>query len=562
LVPFLVLMLAGVPPALAEVAPGRVVFPIGLVGRHDGVDPIRMSVGVGRPDGGVVLAGLDPSRGVVLARLARDGSLDDSFGDRGIVRFSTPQDSVFPSGMPLQLLSLDDGRLIVVMAGPHTSKYELNQMLLVRLMPDGLLDPTFGVGGFAQPGVQASCGLCSPVSLLPDGDMVATGNTGQVPPAIEHDPSVVPRFRWVVARLSANGIPRADFGDQGTATLPGDNGMGFGTASLPGGSVAVVGRDRSGLKLARLLDDGHPDPAFHSGVPVAPPNESGFPMMRAAGDGSVHLLVVDVRPPDSPLQEARLMRYTAAGELDSAFGRGTVTVSNGDGPPELLTGPDGRDIVVAPLTGPRSVRFGSLQISRVRPDGVLGRVARVTIGFGGGYATFGRGGDPISPLRQSGFFPGRPFMRPDGSIVVPGAISVVQPTGEGAGHEVDRAAAVALTPSFALDASFGGPASPARLRARIPSQRVVTARRHHEIAVTTTTSGVGLCRLRVRAGRRLIADSTAPVFTAGRQTLRARTTEAAGRTLRHARHLDITVTATFRDLMGSTATTSAHGHLR
>lgn len=180
----------------------------------------------------------------------------------------------------------------------------------------------------------------------------------------------------------------------------------------------------------------------------------------------------------------------------------------------------------------------------------------------GGYATFGRGGNPISPLRQSGYFPGRAFTRPDGSIVLPGAIAVVQPTGEGAGHEVDRAAAVALTPSCARDSSFGGPASPARLRVRIPRRRVATARRRHEIAVTAATSGIGLCRLRVRAGRRLIADSTAPVFTAGRQTLQARTTEAAGRTLRHARHLRIIVTATFRDLMGSTATAAAHGRLR
>jgi hypothetical protein len=80
--------------------------------------------------------------------------------------------------------------------------------------------------------------------------------------------------------------------------------------------------------------------------------------------------------------------------------------------------------------------------------------------------------------------------------------------------------------------------------------------------VTATTSGPGLCLLQVKAGRRVVARSLAPAFKRGRQRLRALLTVSGRRRLRHAHRLHVTVTATFRDLVGARARASARAVLR
>ena len=80
--------------------------------------------------------------------------------------------------------------------------------------------------------------------------------------------------------------------------------------------------------------------------------------------------------------------------------------------------------------------------------------------------------------------------------------------------------------------------------------------------MNATTSGPGLALLRVRAGARIIARSTAPVFASGRQRLRALLTVTGRSYLRHTHHVRVRVTATFRDLVGERATATARGMLR
>jgi hypothetical protein len=52
------------------------------------------------------------------------------------------------------------------------------------------------------------------------------------------------------------------------------------------------------------------------------------------------------------------------------------------------------------------------------------------------------------------------------------------------------------------------------------------------------------------------------VFAAGQQRLRALLTTVGRRYLRHAHRVPVTVTATFRDLVGAQATARATGTLR
>ncbi len=190
----------------------------------------------------------------------------------------------------------------------------------------------------------------------------------------------------------------------------------------------------------------------------------------------------------------------------------------------------------------------------------------MSIPFGGGLASvFAVHREPtVMSLSQSDFFPDRALVRDDGSVVLPGAVGVVHYTGEGAGYEIDRAAVAAVTPDFVLDRSLGGPPRPATIAVRVARQRASTATnvRLLRVAVSARTSGPGLCLLRVKAGGRVIARSTAPVFSTGPQRLRALLTTAGRRYVRHAHHVRVSVAASFRDLVGIEARAHATGTLR
>ena len=114
---------------------------------------------------------------------------------------------------------------------------------------------------------------------------------------------MVPDFHWVTARLTPTGSLDTDFGQQGIAPLPGTNATGYASAALPGGAVAVLGRDLDGPKLARLTAAGALDPAFHGGVPAALEGPVPFWFgLQGRADGSIDAL-------GSGAGAARLARY-------------------------------------------------------------------------------------------------------------------------------------------------------------------------------------------------------------------------------------------------------------
>ena len=99
-------------------------------------------------------------------------------------------------------------------------------------------------------------------------------------------------------------------------------------------------------------------------------------------------------------------------------------------------------------------------------------------------------------LRQNAFVPGHALARADGSLVLPGATSVVEHTDRGLTHAISEAAVAATTPAFALDPAFGGAARPPTISVRLAPGRLT-----NPIAVSARTSGPGLCLLRVTAAR-------------------------------------------------------------
>ena len=536
-------------PAAAAVAPGRVTFPTVPMTDPVGNASLELSAGVALPGGGVVLAGRDAAGAIVLAQLRADGSLDRAFGTAGIADLLPPT----LLSHVLQVLRERDGRLLVVAAADPAGANENDQLIVVGLSASGTLDGSFGSGGVAAPGVQSSCLQCSPAALAPDGGIVLTGNTGQIPPGIAQHPGVVADFHWVVARLTPTGRLDPRFGAQGIVTLPGASGVGYASVALRDGAVAVLGADLGGPKLARLTPAGAVDPFFNHGEAIRLSRTVLFWFgLRGRADGSVDAL-------GSGPDAAQLVRYTATGDLDPEFGDGGVVrrvmpLTLGDGPAELLRAPRGGDIVVGPFAPASTLETPVLRAARVTTAGrIVGSVAHAPLVFGGGTTTTGPMRGETS-LRQNAFVPGHALARADGSLVLPGATSVVEHTDRGLTHAISEAAVAATTPAFALDPAFGGAARPPTISVRLAPGRLT-----NPIAVTARTSGPGLCLLRVRARGRVIARSTTAVFAAGDHPLQARLT-TTGRRAPHG--APVTVTATFRDLVGAQASARAAGTLR
>jgi uncharacterized delta-60 repeat protein len=131
-------------------------------------------------------------------------------------------------------------------------------------------------------------------------------------------------------------------------------------ALAPGGKVVVAGAQ----KIARILDDGKPDPTFGEDgvVRVARPTGGVFVLSGVAVDSLGRVVLVGLtRPlptnstPDPVISSATVMRFTAAGKPDSSFGKNGVLITDlGLGDPATPGGP-----YSGPSVGLRSVTIDS-----------------------------------------------------------------------------------------------------------------------------------------------------------------------------------------------------------
>src|SRR5207249_5505908 len=108
-------------------------------------------------DGRLVVGGSSPGTADVV-RYWNDGGLDSSFGTGGIIRMSTPANSV------ADLVLQADGK-IVIAGGPG--------FRLTRLNQDGSLDVSFGGGGSVV--APFANGDARSLALDSEGRIVATG---------------------------------------------------------------------------------------------------------------------------------------------------------------------------------------------------------------------------------------------------------------------------------------------------------------------------------------------------------------------------------------------------
>lgn len=211
-----------------------------------------------QPDGRIVFGG----RGEVtsirydfsLVRLNENGTFDESFGRKGVVTTNVAGYST----SYLQAMALQPDGKIVAAGNAMTSDTEI-VFALVRYLPDGTLDPTFGRNGQALVNFPGATEEVTDMAIRDDGRIAWAGRAGE-PEKVDA----------VIMVQNPDGTPDAGFGTEGRVSLDfhelqeSANHIHYQGRNL----LVQVGNGKDHLIL-RLTSDGRLDPTFgpdHDGI--------------------------------------------------------------------------------------------------------------------------------------------------------------------------------------------------------------------------------------------------------------------------------------------------------
>jgi uncharacterized delta-60 repeat protein len=398
----------------------------------------------------------------VAADPSAAGGLDPGFGQGGKVVVTPPTEAgEWPGGQAVQ----PDGKIVVVgTAAPARNGYAF---LLLRFLPDGRLDPSFGTGGRVWSDLVT---LRPPLHGGVVGD-VALGTSTANAVAIQSDGKLVvggstqsgATTAFAVVRYLADGRPDTTFGSDGLVLTDFDAATDDSVTALrllPDGRILAAGAAGDAVGLARYRADGTLDTTFgparngtvRTGQGLlnalslgAEPDgkllvagqggTSGGPfdfgVARYSPDGVLDpsfggrgVVTTDLGPtgewaagvasgPGGTVvaggasgSSFTLVRYLGNGNLDPAFGVGGVSKAGPDvgGAHDLVQLPDGRLLLVGErLTGD----FRELAVVRYRPDGGLD-------------PAFGRGGTVATDVTRQHDDAAAAALYPGGRLVVAG----------------------------------------------------------------------------------------------------------------------------------------------
>ena len=355
--------------------------------------------------GRILLTGaLASGEAFALARHERDGALDATFGDRGVVITRFANRSVAYDA------AIDDRGRIVAAGTTGRDVYTANsfydgqpgtEFALARYGPDGAVDPSFGSAGKVQtPFSQHGPAQANAVAIQPDGLIMVAGSAGKslalaryLPDGsldssfssdgkllvgVVDDPTLqtasgvalVAHGRIVVgglacsrrvcnvfvARFEGSGAPDPSFGSGGVELVQADMTRASNLVVQSDGKL-VIG---AGPFLYRFEPDGSLDPSFSDDGIL--PLRQGASGIAIAADGSILVAGPGRREPS----EFSLSRFDPAGVSDTEFGRHGTAIAEFPGyistPFAVEIGPSG-GIVAAGTTSEENVD-GAFAVAR------------------------------------------------------------------------------------------------------------------------------------------------------------------------------------------------------
>jgi uncharacterized delta-60 repeat protein len=321
-------------------------------------------------DGRVVVAGdrwdPGPSDDFLLARYTARGVLDPTFDGDGKV--ATDFGGSFDGAGDVAIQP--DGKIVAVGSGFRSPPGRAMDFALARYSADGSLDASFGEGGkVLTPFGGNSIDSANAVALQPDGKILAAGRTRSGP-----------KYNFALARYLPNGALDPTFDGDGIVVTPMSTVHDdvFELALQPDGKIVaagwMLGTGRADIAMARYNPDGGLDSTFEvDGKVVAP-----FAIGSAAYD------VIVQRDGKILTGGSDVARFNADGTVDRSFGAdGRALTGNVQGV-SLELQPDGKILAVGSVyPGPGRGDFAVMRLTAAgRVDTTYGRGGRIVTDFG------------------------------------------------------------------------------------------------------------------------------------------------------------------------------------
>ena len=277
---------------------------------------------------GKIVIGGYTAQSLALVRLMPDGSLDSTFGSTGFVQVPLGDFGAIVSALALQA----DGKIVGAGSAhiPGSPAGDRGDFAIIRFLANGSLDPTFGDAGIVTTNIGGTDQAYA-VAVLADGHVLASGNTGK--------PS-----DFAVVRYNADGSLDATFGSGGKVAtdVGGFLDHAYGMAVLPDGRIVLGGGSsedggavsNTHFSAARYNADGSPDTSFaDAGAFVANDVGTFADIARAlVSDQAGKLVLAGGRNGDFTL-----VRLTAGGSIDGTFGSGGFAATDFGGDDTAMT---------------------------------------------------------------------------------------------------------------------------------------------------------------------------------------------------------------------------------
>ncbi len=353
-----------------------------------------------QPDGGIVLGGFQENGKdqfgrdkfrIVLLRLTPDGRLDPAFNGGGSVITALGEVGDVLHGVAAQ----PDGKIVAVATATRARSKNHGRpenFSLVRYTAAGQLDAAFGDGGKVLTQVsQDDLSQAKIVALQADGRILVAGSS-----LTQHWwPIPVRRWDFAVVRYLPSGRLDANFGSRGMAVhAVGDVSEDFATdmAVQPDGKIVVVGS----AHVRYPADIGVLRLKADGGRDRSFGN-GGRVVTQWKGGNSAFSVAIQNDGKILVLAAGIVLRYLADGQLDPTFGEaGIMPIASAN---SIVLQPDGK-ILLASLA--RLARY----LPDWRPDPSFGLAGVATVSVG------------------RNFRPGAPVLQPDGRILLGGSSDV------------------------------------------------------------------------------------------------------------------------------------------
>ena len=271
------------------------------------------------PDGRIVLAGSSQSTNnyldtdIALARYNPDGSLDQTFGNGGLVT-TDPNEFENATAVAIQ----PDGKIVV--AGNISRLDGAHDFLVVRYNEDGTLDPSFGQDGVVTTDFYNTMAFAADMAITPNGKIVVGGEVfgfGQ-----DSD--------FAIARYKSNGDLDETFGSGGKV-VAGSTTIHESVRAMvvnTKGEIVLAGDANTAepgilnydFLLARFDRDGNVDASFGlNGLVI-----TDFTVVDSLGDVALtpdgDIIAVGTVEPSPGKFDFVVARYDRHGSLDPSFG--------------------------------------------------------------------------------------------------------------------------------------------------------------------------------------------------------------------------------------------------